>query len=161
MAETPPTNPPAANSNTPTTTMAPPAGGAPTAPSSAPAAPATQPTETTQAPGTNESAYEDAGCAGANSDGSPSFMGDEGGAPTSTEPGTPVPPAAGLRSTATDFKGNKLPAIPSTGNYNALASSIKLSHYYTLQGALNTALGSASIPGSKSCAGRRLSLIHI
>jgi hypothetical protein len=160
MAETPtpPTNPPAANSNTPTTTTAPPAGGAPTAPAAAPAA---QPTETTQAPGTNESAYEDAGCAGANGDGSPSFMGDEGGAPTSTEPGTPVPPAAGLRKTDTDFKGNKLPAIPTSGNYNAQASSIKISHYYTLRDVLNTALGSASVPGSKSCAGRRWTAYQI
>ena len=158
MAETPPTNPPVANSNTPATTTAPPAGGAPTAPAAAPAA---QPTETTQAPGTNESAYEDPGCAGANGDGSPSFMGDEGGAPTSTEPGTPVPAAAGLRSTATDFKGNRLPEIPSSINYNAQASSIKISHYYTLRDVLNTALGSASVPGSKSCAGRRWTAYQI
>jgi hypothetical protein len=153
MAETP-KNPPAANSNAPTTTTAPAAGGAPTAPVSPAAAPAAQPTETTQAPGTNEPANEDPGCAEANSDGSPSFMGDEGGAPTSTEPGTPVPPAAGLRKTDTDFKGNKLPPIPTSGNYNAMASKIKLSHFYTLQDALNPALGAASIPGSKSAAGR-------
>jgi hypothetical protein len=88
-------------------------------------------------------------------------MGDEGGAPTSTEPGTPVPPAAGLKSTATDFKGNRLPAIPTSGNYNAQASSIKISHYYTLRDVLNTALGSASIPGSKSCAGRRWTAYQI
>jgi hypothetical protein len=153
MAETP-TNPPAANSNTPTTTAAPPAGGAPTSPATPAPAPATQPTETTDAPGANQPAYEDPGCQSANSDGSPSFMGDEGGAPTSTEPGTPVPPAAGLRKTDTDFKGNKLPEIPSSINYNARASSIKISHYYTLRDVLNTALGSASIPGSKSAGGR-------
>jgi hypothetical protein len=88
-------------------------------------------------------------------------MGDEGGAPTSTEPGTPVPPAAGLRKTDTDFKGNKLPIIPSSANYNAQASSIKISHYYTLRDVLNTALGSASIPGSKSCAGRRWTAYQI
>jgi hypothetical protein len=62
MAETP-KNPPAANSNAPTTTTAPAAGGAPTAPVSPAAAPAAQPTETTQAPGTNEPANEDPGCA--------------------------------------------------------------------------------------------------
>lgn len=153
MAETP-TNPPNASTTTPTTPGVPPAGGAPTAPV-APATGQSQPTETVAPAASNESPYEDPGCANANSDGSPSFMGDEGGAPTSTEPGTPVPPAAGLRSTATDFKGNRLSPIPTSGNYNALASQIKLSHYYTLRGALNTALGSASIPGSKSAGGRR------
>jgi hypothetical protein len=160
MAETPPTNPPVANSNTPTTTAAPSAGGAPTAPAATPAA---QPTETTQAPGTNEPANEDPGCAEANGDGSPSFMGDEGGAPTSTEPGTPVPPAAGLRKTDTDFKGNKLPIIPSSGNYNAMAKDIRLSHYYTLRDVLNPALGgAASIPmGGKTAAERRWTAYQI
>jgi hypothetical protein len=153
MAE-PPTNPPAANSNTPPTPGAPPAGGAPTT-SVAPAPGQPQPTETVAPTASNESAYEDPGCAEANSDGSPSFMGDEGGAPTSTEPGTPVPPAAGLRKTDTDFKGNKLPIIPSSGNYNAMAKSIRLSHYYTLQDALSPALGKqAVIPDRKSAAGR-------
>jgi hypothetical protein len=155
MAETP-TNPPAANSKTPTTTTAPPAGGAPTVPATPAAAPATQPTQTTDAPGSNQPAYEDPGCAEANSDGSPSFMGDEGGAPASTEPGTPVPPAAGLRKTDTDFKGNKLPAIPSSGNYNAMAKDIRISHYYTLQDILNPAIGgTARIPDSKIAADRR------
>lgn len=159
MAETP-TNPPSANTNAPTTPSAPPAGGAPTAPA-VPVAGQPQPTETVAPTAANESPYEDPGCASANGDGSPSFMGEEGGAPTSTEPGTPVPPAAGLKSTATDFKGNRLPAIPTSGNYNAQASSIKISHYYTLRDVLNTALGSASIPGSKSCAGRRWTAYQI
>lgn len=162
MAETP-TNPPAANSNVPKPTGAPPAGGAPTVPATPAPAPATQPTEATDAPGSNQPAYDDPGCAEANSDGSPSFMGDEGGAPASTEPGTPVPPAAGLRKTDTDFKGNKLPIIPSSGiNYNAMASKIKISHYYTLQDALNPALGAASIPmGGKTAAGRRWTAYQI
>jgi hypothetical protein len=89
-------------------------------------------------------------------------MGDEGGAPTSTEPGTPVPPAAGLRKTDTDFKGNKLPIIPSSGNYNAMAKDIRLSHYYTLRDVLNPALGAASIPmGGKTAAERRWTAYQI
>ena len=153
MAEAPktPTNPPTANNTAPSTATKPAAGGAPTVP----ATPASTPAEPVEQPTSNESPYEDPGCADANSDGSPSFMGDEGGAPTSTEPGTPVPKAPGLRDTSKDFKGNPLPPIPTSGNYNALASRIKLSHYYTLADALHPALGAASIPGSKTCAGRR------
>ena len=156
MAETP-KNPPTANTSTPSTTTAPPAGGAPTTP----AAPSTVPAQPAEQPVANEPAYEDPGCADANGDGSPSFMSDEGGAPTSTEPGTPVPRAPGLRDTNKDFKGNALPPIPTSGNYNAMASRIKLSHYYTLRDALNPALGAATIPGSKTCAGRRWTAYQI
>jgi hypothetical protein len=151
MADTP-TNPPAANSNAPTTSTTPPAGGAPTSGTPASTAPPSEaPPEAV-----NESPYEDPGCGSANSDGSPSFMDGEGGAPTSTEPGQPVPAAPGVRTnTNVDFKGQTLPPIPSSGNFNNMGN-FKLSHFYTLHQALHPALGASAI-GARNIGGQRFS----
>lgn len=86
--------------------------------------------------------------------GSPSFMDGEGGSPAAVGAGDPVPAMSGgaNRPTNKDFKGNDLPPIPSSGNYNNMGS-FRLSYYFTLGQFLNPALGAPSIPlgGKRFC----------
>lgn len=95
--------------------------------------------------------------------GSPSFMGDEGSSPSSTEPGTPVPPAPGLKPTNKEYITNQsLPPIPTNINFNNAARDIRLSHYFTLHDILHPALGAPGIPmGGKNAAGKRWTAYQI
>lgn len=95
--------------------------------------------------------------------GSPSFVGEEGGSPAATEPGTPVPPAAGLRPTNKEYITNQpLPPIPTNINFNNAARNIRLSHYFTLHDILHPALGAPGIPmGGKNAAGKRWTAFQI
>jgi hypothetical protein len=131
------TNPPAANTNSTGET--------------------TPPAESAPAP------VDDGGSGCDLTNGSPSFVDGEGGSPTSTEPGTPVPAAAGLRPTNKEYITNQpLPPIPTNINFNNAARNIKLSHYFTLHDMLHPALGAVSIPmGGKNAAGKRWSAYQI
>lgn len=140
---------------TPVTTA--PAGSAPAGTTPAGSAPAgTAPTDTTSTPSDPGSQPEDTSSSAPcdQGDGSPSFMDGEGSSPGAVGPGEPIPPMNGGANKPTNkeyITGAALPPIPANVNYNAMASSIRLSHYYTLADFLkgtNIPLGGKSHAGS-------------